>query len=196
MHIVKPVAKMPHYTSANLQIMKNNVLITGFMGVGKSRTARALAAATGLFAVDTDDLIESLAHCSVSAIFAKQGEAAFRCLEQDVADWLASSVDKTIVSTGGGFFMVRNLMDLGHVFYLHADFDAIHQRLLAQPGGQHIAKRPLFQDLDQARKRYHDRLPHYRQKAHHIIETKGRESSAIALHIKDILLDQQLLAQP
>lgn len=173
--------------------MKNNIIITGFMGVGKSRTARALAAATGLFAVDTDDLIESLAHMSISAFFKAHGEPAFRKLEQDVANWLERSVDRTIVSTGGGFCMVPNLLSLGQVFFLDADFDAIYQRLCSQPGGQQIAKRPLFQDPEEARKRYHDRLPLYRSKAHHIIKVKGRESSVVALEIRDILHTRKLL---
>lgn len=173
--------------------MKNNILITGFMGVGKSRTARALAAATGLFAVDTDDLIESLIHTTISDFFKSHGEPAFRRLEQDVANWLERSVDHTIVSTGGGFFMVPNLLKLGQVFFLDADFDAIYQRLRAQPGGRQIAKRPLFQNLDEAGKRYQDRLPLYRQNAHHIIQVKGRESSVVALEIQNILQSRGLL---
>ncbi|NLZ17371.1 MAG: AAA family ATPase [Desulfobulbaceae bacterium] len=173
--------------------MKNNIIITGFMGVGKSRTARALAASTGLFALDTDDLIESITHSSISAFFAAHGEPAFRALEQQVANWIESSVDHTIVSTGGGFFMVENILDLGHVFFLDADFDAIYKRLLAQPGNRQIAKRPLFQDPDQARKRYYDRLPLYRKNAHYILKTEGRESSVIALQIRDILRSKGLL---
>ncbi len=173
--------------------MKNNILITGFMGVGKSRTARALAATTGLFAVDTDDLIESLAHTTIRAIFNTHGEPAFRSLEQEVANWLASSVDHTIVSTGGGFFMVPNLLNLGQVFFLDADFDAIYQRLRAQPGDQQIANRPLFHNPDEARKRYQERLPLYRQNAHHIIKVQGRESSVVALEIQDILQSRRLL---
>ena len=51
--------------------MKQNILITGFMGAGKSSVARALAELTGLFAVDTDDLIESLLHCSIKNYFVR-----------------------------------------------------------------------------------------------------------------------------
>ena len=173
--------------------MKNNIIITGFMGVGKSRTARALAAATGLFAIDTDDLIESIVHCSIRTFFDTQGEPAFRALEQQLANWLETSVENTIVSTGGGFFMVNNILSLGHVFFIDAKFDTIHKRLRSQPSGEQIAKRPLFQDPDQARQRYLDRLPLYRKNAHYVIPANGRESSAIALEIKDILQSKKLL---
>ena len=81
------------------------------MGAGKSSTARVLAHETGLFAIDTDDLIESYINCSISSLFATQGEAAFRQLEQHVANWIEASVQHTIISTGGGFFMVNNLLN-------------------------------------------------------------------------------------
>ncbi len=173
--------------------MKDNIIITGFMGAGKSCAARALATDTGLFAVDTDDLIESIARCSIRTLFATQGESVFRALEQEVADWLETSVNHTIVSTGGGFFMVRNLFALGHVFFLDADFDLIHQRLAAQPEGRELAKRPLFHDPDQARQRYHERLPHYRKQAHHRIDANDKSSSDIAREIREILHSQGVI---
>lgn len=167
--------------------MKDNIILIGFMGAGKGCTARALAAATGLFTVDTDDLIESFACCSIRTLFATRGESVFRGLEQQVADWLERSVDHTVVSTGGGFFMVRNLAALGHIFFLDADFDHIYQRLSIQDNGSELDKRPLFHDPDQARQRYHERLPLYRQHAHHRIDANNKSSSAIALEIRDIL---------
>ena len=45
--------------------MKANIVLIGFMGVGKGRTARTLAEKTGMFAVDCDDLIESFANGKV-----------------------------------------------------------------------------------------------------------------------------------
>ena len=89
--------------------------------------------------------------------------------------------------------MVPNLLNLGQVFFLDADFDAIYQRLRAQPGDQQIANRPLFHNPDEARKRYQERLPLYRQNAHHIIKVQGRESSVVALEIQDILQSRRLL---
>ena len=160
---------------------KRNILLTGFMGAGKSRTARELSRLTGLFAVDTDDLIESLAQQRISDIFAQKGEAAFREMEQRVADWLKASVDHTIVATGGGFFQTRGFMDLGQVFFLDASFATILARLNSGEEGR--AVRPLFQDVDAARRRFAERLPLYRQNAHHIVHTEGRTCAEAAREI-------------
>ena len=54
--------------------MTDNIVLIGFMGVGKGRTARALAARTGQFAVDCDDLIESFTNTKVKKIFSKFGD--------------------------------------------------------------------------------------------------------------------------
>ena len=86
----------------------DNIVLIGFMGVGKGRTARALATATDRFAIDTDDLIESFLKTRIRTFFAHQGEPAFRRVEQQVADWLELRVSGTVISTGGGFFMVNN----------------------------------------------------------------------------------------
>lgn len=163
---------------------KDNILLTGFMGAGKSDTARELAKITGLFAIDTDELVESLVGMRIADIFAAQGEAAFRALEQRTADWLAASVDHTIVATGGGFFMVRGFMELGRVFFLDVDFEIIRARL---GSGPQAAKRPLFQDIDAARARFAERLPGYRAAAHHIIRAGNRSCADIAREIIGLL---------
>jgi shikimate kinase len=105
--------------------MKDNIVLIGFMGVGKGRTARALAARTGMFAVDCDDLIESMANMKIKAIFETFGEEHFRKLEQSTAKWLEDSVKSTVISSGGGFYKVKNLKKLGKIVYLHADFEEI-----------------------------------------------------------------------
>ncbi|MCW5204049.1 shikimate kinase, partial [Desulfobulbus sp. US4] len=48
--------------------MADNIILIGFMGVGKGRTARALAEQTSRFAVDTDDLIESMVNLKIRDI--------------------------------------------------------------------------------------------------------------------------------
>ena len=141
------------------------------MGAGKSSTARVLAHETGLFAIDTDDLIESYINCSISSLFA--------------TNWIEAIVQHTIISAGGGFFMVNILLRLGLVIFLHCDFDVIHQRLLSHPAPhQQFAKRPLFQDIDEARKRFDTRLPRYREHAHHEINTSGKKAKEVLHEIK------------
>lgn len=177
--------------------MKQNILLTGFMGAGKSSTARALAELTGLFAVDTDDLIESLWHCSIKSLFASRGEAFFRAQEQRLANWIFSSLDHTIIATGGGFHLVNNLMDLGQVCFLDADFEVICCHLGVGTHSSQTATRPLFQNPEAARKRYEERLPQYRQRAHHLIPVPaGQDSHDTARQIRDLLLRCHLLPNP
>lgn len=159
------------------------------MGVGKGRTARALAAECGCLAIDTDDLIESFTKSKIRDIFARQGEPAFRQLEQQVADWLEQQVQRTIVSTGGGFFMVENLARIGRVVYLHSSLKGILAAINKHPqAAQKIKKRPLLQDKDKAKALYQLRLPLYRQAADYEIDVEGRRSSEVAREIKALLV--------
>jgi len=166
----------------------DNIILIGFMGVGKGRTARALAAATGRFALDTDDLIESLLKTKIRAFFAEQGEPAFRRIEQQTADWLEHHVSGSIVSSGGGFFMVNNLSRLGRVVYLHSTLKGILSTLKKHPDAERkIKKRPLLQDMATAKELYRVRLPLYRAAADMEIDVEGRKTSEIAAEIKALL---------
>ncbi|MDD2468616.1 MAG: shikimate kinase, partial [Desulfobulbus sp.] len=153
--------------------MAENILLIGFMGVGKGRTARALAAEIGCFALDTDDLIESFVKQKIRTLFAQQGEPAFRKIEQEVGIWLEIHVQGTIVSTGGGFFKVDNLNRIGKVVYLHSSLQGIIATLNKHPNAaRKIKKRPLLQDLDEAKALYQIRLPLYRQAADYEINVE------------------------
>lgn len=146
--------------------MKGNIVLIGFMGVGKGRTARCLAELTGGYALDCDDLIESYTNKRIRAIFSEDGEPAFRELEKRTARWLERSVSEAIISTGGGFFNVPNIKAIGTIVYLHSDFDSIIASIRSHPNAEKkIKKRPLLQDLEAARKLYESRLPVYRRVA-------------------------------
>ncbi len=161
--------------------MAKNIILIGFMGVGKGRTARALAARTGKYTVDTDDLIETMVKMKIRTIFAEHGEAYFRELEQQTADWLKKNVNRTIVSTGGGFFQVKNISKLGTVVYLHSSIEGILQAIMAHPRAEKkIKKRPLLQDLDQARALFEQRLPLYRKASDIEIFVEGRSIDDVA----------------
>jgi len=162
--------------------------LIGFMGVGKGRTARELARLTGRFALDTDNMIESVTKQKIRDIFAQQGEATFRRMEQQTADWLRHHVTSTIVSTGGGFFMVKNIGKIGNIIYLHSSLEAIIEAINNHPKAERkIAKRPLLQDLDAARKLYYRRLPQYRHAADHEINVEGKEIKEVAAEIAALL---------
>ena len=164
--------------------MKENILLIGFMGVGKGTIARAFAREYGVYNIDTDDLIESKENRRIPKIFEKFGEDYFRTLEQDTAKWLEKSVKGTLISCGGGFYKVDNINKIGKVVYLDAPFDWIYNRLsTAKNAEAKLAKRPLFQDLKKAKALYKERKKAYKKVANLIVDVKDKDEKEI---IKEI----------
>lgn len=163
--------------------MKNIVLI-GFMGVGKGSIARAMVKHTSMMALDTDDIIESIENRSVKTIFATDGEEYFRNLERKIARWLKKKVTGTIISTGGGFFKVPALKKVGTIVLLNAPFDTIYERILAHTdSAKKLKKRPLFKDIDKARELYNERLSQYLKVADIVIDVSHKSVDSIAKEI-------------
>lgn len=163
--------------------MKNIVLI-GFMGVGKGSVARAMVKRSRLISMDTDDIIESMENRTIKEIFATEGEEYFRSLERRVARWLQKSVEGTLISTGGGFHKVPNIKKIGTIVLLNAPFDVIYNRILAHPDAKKkLRKRPLFQEIEKARALYEERLPRYLKIADIVIDVSDKEIDTIAKEI-------------
>jgi len=80
---------------------RDNVLLVGFMGAGKSVCGRLLARRLGRCFVETDDIIVSRDGRSIPDIFRQDGEEAFRRLEGEVLDALALK-SGDVIATGGG----------------------------------------------------------------------------------------------
>ena len=149
--------------------MKNIVLI-GFMGVGKSTIARLLSEQIpNTYVLDTDSLIENIKNTTIKNIFDTQGEKYFRQIEQQTANWLESSVKNSIIATGGGFYKVKNLKSIGLVIYLKNDFENIINNL-KNTDTQELEKRPLLSNLQKAKELYVKRAKDYTKKAELIID--------------------------
>jgi len=163
---------------------KRNIILIGFMGVGKGTTARAFSRRYGVYNIDTDDLIESKENRTIKKIFNKEGEAAFRKLEQETADWIECCVDRTLISCGGGFYQVRNLGKLGTVVLLDASYDWIYHRLsTAKNAKNKLAKRPLFSEPKKAKKLYIEREKAYKEVADVVIEVEEKSMKEILREI-------------
>ncbi|MGB1251777.1 MAG: shikimate kinase [Candidatus Promineifilaceae bacterium] len=121
-----------------------NIILTGFMGTGKTTVGKLLATRLGYAFVDTDQVIEEQAGRSISRIFAELGEAAFRQIERDVAKQLAER-DQLIISTGGGMMLdpanVAALSRTGRIFCLVATPEEILLRITGDD--EHV--RPLLE---------------------------------------------------
>ncbi len=154
---------------------KNNIILIGFMGVGKGTIARGLVKNSSMFAIDTDDLIESMENRTIKKIFATEGEPYFRDLEKKTAVWLENNVSNTIISTGGGFYKQENINDIGKIVYLKSSFQGILDRINACPNAdKKLKKRPLLQNLDEAIKLYDSRVSDYEKVSNIIIDVEKK----------------------
>jgi shikimate kinase len=121
-----------------------NIVLTGFMGCGKSTVGRILAERLGFRFVDTDRLIEERCAMTISEIFAVRGEAAFRSLEEEVAGELGK-LSALVIATGGKLMLnpanVSALGADGRIFCLTASPEEILRRV----GGDEGIRRPLLQ---------------------------------------------------
>ena len=137
------------------------------------------------YVIDTDDLIESMENRAIKKIFADEGEAYFRNLEKKTALWLESSVENTIISTGGGFYRQENLKNIGTVIYLKSSFDGILKRIKKAPNAKNkLKKRPLLQNKKEAMKLYDTRVKEYERVADIIVDVENRD---LKLIVKEIL---------
>lgn len=122
-----------------------NIVLTGFMGTGKSTVGRRLAQRLGFTWVDTDRLIEER-HGPIPEIFARAGESVFRGIERNIAAELAP-LTRHVISTGGRMLLVseniRAFSGHGRIFCLNADADVIVARLMRSP-----TRRPLLETSD------------------------------------------------
>ena len=98
-----------------------NLLLTGFMGVGKTTIGRLLARRLGYCLLDTDTEIERQQDCTIADIFRDAGEIRFRDLETRLLESL-QSVQNTIIATGGGMVVREQnralMQSLGKRIYL------------------------------------------------------------------------------
>jgi shikimate kinase len=155
--------------------LNKNIILTGFMGSGKSTIGRIIAKKLDhSYFLDTDALIEHFENREISDIFANEGEEYFRNAEKRVFNWVKNDVKNAIISTGGGLpVFVPEIKEAGIVIYLKVEFDDIVKRL----DEEEIKKRPLFADLNKAKELFLVRDEVYTRLADYIIENKNIEES-------------------
>jgi len=167
---------------------KENIILIGFMGVGKGTVARALVKASDYFAVDTDDLIESLENKKIKKIFEEDGEPYFRALEKKCALWCEQNITGSVISTGGGFYKQPNLKKIGKVVYLQSTFEAILEGLRNAPNSKKkFKKRPLLNNLDEAKKIYNQRVKEYKSVADVVINVENYNEEKAVKNILNAL---------
>ncbi|HEY63000.1 MAG TPA: 3-dehydroquinate synthase [Caldilineae bacterium] len=109
-----------------------NIILTGFMGTGKTTIGRLMAQRLRRKFVDMDAIIEERTGMSIPQIFQEQGEEAFRRLESELCRELAAQSGLVIATGGGALINAENRATLGatgDIICLRASVDAIMARV-------------------------------------------------------------------
>lgn len=116
-----------------LKKTRDNIVLTGFMGSGKTTVGKLLSERYGYTFIDTDQYIEEKCGCTIAELFSKKGESYFRQLETDTLKELNDSLTHAVLSTGGGLPLreenAAELATLGTVIYLQITPEEVISRL-------------------------------------------------------------------
>jgi shikimate kinase len=138
------------------------IVLTGFMGSGKTTLGPLVAARLGWSFIDVDDVIEAEAGVTIAEIFARHGEAAFRERERETIARLAAG-DSLVLALGGGAIEHEGtrtlLLTVPGTLLIHLEVK-LATTLRRCQGTEH--SRPILADQANLAARYHRRLPLYR----------------------------------
>jgi shikimate kinase len=160
----------------------SRLILTGFMGAGKSTVGAILAQELGWRFMDLDDVIEATSRRTVAEIFRDHGEAEFRRRERQAVEQL-SYQEQIVLALGGGAIEDESTRSL----LIHTPenclvfLDAPLNELLARctTGGK---VRPLLAAPESLAARHNRRLPYYRT-AHVTVATTGLAPHAVAARV-------------
>ncbi|NTW99678.1 MAG: shikimate kinase [Geobacteraceae bacterium] len=159
------------------------LILTGFMGSGKSSVGKVVAERTGFRFIDLDAEIVAVAGCSINDIFARDGEEAFRLLESTRLEQILSEGEGQVVATGGGAVISgrnRSLMrSRGVVINLKVTLEQVLARL------DGCCDRPLLAGEDAAKraKALMDEREQFYADADIRIDTGGKSVEDVATEI-------------
>lgn len=159
--------------------LARRIVLTGFMGSGKTTVGPLVAKRLGWKFVDVDDVIEAEAGIPITEIFARQGEAAFRKREHATIARLAAT-EGLVLALGGGAIETaatrQLLLNTPGTVLVHLEV-ALATTLARCGGTEHT--RPILADQTNLASRYQRRLPLYRM-AHVSIAVDRRTPKQVA----------------
>jgi shikimate kinase len=139
-----------------------SVFLVGYMGAGKSSVGAAVADRLGLRFIDLDDEISRRLGVPIPEIFTSRGEAAFRAAESAELARCAA-LDDVVVATGGGAFCSAANREAMHGAGSVSVFLDLPWAVLQERLARDNSDRPMYDDTNQARQLFEERLPHYRR---------------------------------
>lgn len=176
-----------HVYPAGGYYLTKPVFFIGFMGAGKTSVSQQLAVTYGLASIDADEYLELREDRIIADIFAEDGEDVFRDIETDVLRDLAKRSPR-LIGCGGGVVTKRPenaqiMRDAGFVIYLEVSADEAARRI------PNTDSRPMFKNLETARKTIAERIPQYEAACDVAVQTEGRTVQEVTDEVANILLD-------
>jgi shikimate kinase len=149
-------------SDSRTDILPRRIVLTGFMGSGKTTVGPLVARKLGWSFIDVDDVIEEEAGVAIAEIFARDGEAAFRDREHATIARLAKR-EEMVLALGGGAIERSETRDLllaaPATLLIHLEVE-LETTLARCSGTEH--SRPVLADHANLASRYQRRLPLYR----------------------------------
>ena len=150
--------------------MKENIVLIGMPGVGKSTLGVVLAKELGFQFVDADLLIQEREKRLLKEIIAEEGVDGFLKIENDVNAGI--SAEKTVIATGGsviyGSEAMEHLKEIGTVVYLKLDYETLDSRLGSLKG-----RGVVLRDGQTLKSLYDERIPLYEKYADVAVDEAG-----------------------
>jgi len=166
-----------------LRDFPTHIILTGFMGSGKTTAGQSLARRLDIPFIDLDEEMVRIAGKGIPAIFEEEGEPWFRAFERRTLRQVLDRKDSIVLSVGGGALVEPDAVSLARerpsqIVYLHVPLDELSRRLADGDG------RPMLAGDVQERTHtlYHQRLPRYLASADLTVDGSG-DADTVALDI-------------
>ncbi len=144
-----------HKVFQQLVLQKENIVLVGMPGCGKTTIGKRLANMLNRPFVDMDDEITKEIGCSISEYFEKHGEQAFRDVETKIAKEIIAPLNGAVIATGGGAILrnenVNALRANGKLYFI----DRPLEQLVA------TGDRPTANNFEKMKQRYEERYHRY-----------------------------------
>ena len=162
---------------------QQRIVLTGFMGTGKTTVAAALARRLNCRAIDLDEIISQHERRSVPALITEDGEALFRATETRILRIVLENKTASIIALGGGAWTLEQNRALvaAHdclTVWLDAPFELCWERIISA-----LDERPLARDRQSAHRLYDERRPLYELAALRISVNADKSADDVAVEI-------------
>jgi shikimate kinase len=171
-------------------MIKNNIVLIGMPGCGKSTIGVVLAKVLGYRFLDADLLIQEQEGRRLSQIIEEEGILGFGRIENQVNASIRA--ERTVIATGGSVVYGREAMEhlgtIGTILYIKLPYEEIQKRL-----GDLNERGITIKDGQTLLDLYRERVPLYEKYAHLTVETDGLDLRDSVKRIKEILLLNQIV---